>query len=145
MQPFFLPFTFLCGHSFPVHNASYLYSHLLNYKGIAPADLLIAGTQVPCHKLLNLHTLSCQCLKTSRKLVQDVFPDQLDLNHSSTLGIALRFETSQNFVQDVFPDHLIALSGNGITANDLSDGIVKIKKYDLYDDSYPRFLRRSLK
>ena len=41
-----------------VNYAIYIYNHLPNERGNAPADLF-TGTQIPCHKLKDIHVLVC--------------------------------------------------------------------------------------
>ena len=52
-----------------VHYAVYLYNHMPNANGIAPADLF-TGVQVERHKLKNLHTWGCPVYVLDPKLQQ---------------------------------------------------------------------------
>ena len=52
-----------------VSYAMYLYNHLPQGNDIAPADLFM-GTQVPCHKLKNMHTWGCPVYMLIPKLQQ---------------------------------------------------------------------------
>ena len=40
--------------SMDINDVTYIYNHLPNERGIYPAELL-TGTQIPCHKLKDIH------------------------------------------------------------------------------------------
>ena len=52
-----------------VSYAVYLYNHLPNNRGIAPADLF-TGVQIPQHKLKSFHTWGCPVYVLDPKLQQ---------------------------------------------------------------------------